>query len=213
MVFPTKTSPEAIRAAAVGILEDEGEAALTLRRIAGILGITPNALYRYYRSRDVLIAAVADEVARRLLEAINKALDQLGTAPAPSAEARVRTLMQVYAEFADAHPDLYQTLTTDRSAAEAELPRPLGYEQLWLRAVEVIEPLTGPANAIVAAMTLWSLLHGRWALNRANLLDGRKPRDIDTFAIDAFLRGLSKPKRGPVAAKPRVHFRESTLPS
>jgi len=194
MVFPTKTNPVAIRAAAIKLLENEGETALTLRRIAGILGITPNALYRYYASRDVLITAVADEVARRLLTAINQALDHLGTAPAPCAEARVRTLMQVYAKFADAHPDLYQTLTTDRSAAEAGLPQPLGYEQLWLKAVEVIEPLTGPANATVAAMTLWSLLHGRWALNRANLLDGKKPGDIDAFAIDAFLKGLAMPK-------------------
>ncbi len=162
-----------------------------MRRIAGILGITANALYRHYRSRDVLLAAVADEVARRLLAALNQALDDLGTAPAPDTKVRIRTLMQVYAKFADTHPELYQTFATDRSAAEAGLPRPLRYEELWLKAVEVIEPLTGPANAIMAAITLWSLLHGRWALNRANLLEGKKPGDVDAFAIDAFLRGLT----------------------
>ncbi len=146
MAFPSRTSAEAIKAAAIGLLEEEGETALTLRRIAGILGITPNALYRYYRSRDVLIAAIADEVARRLLAAINKALDGLATAPAPDAKARIKTMMQVYANFADTHPELYQTFVTDRSDAEAGLPRPLGYEELWLKAVEVIEPLTGPAT-------------------------------------------------------------------
>lgn len=203
MVFPAKTNPEAIRAAAIGLLEGEGEAALTLRRIAGILGITPNALYRHYASRDVLMAAVADEVARRLLEAINQALDKLGTMPAPCAEVRVRTLVRVYATFADGHPDLYQMLMIDRSAAEAGLPRPLGYEQLWLKAVEVIEPLTGPANAQMAAITLWSLLHGRWALNRANLLEGGKPSDIDAFAIDTLLRGLAMAKSPLDVAQPR----------
>jgi AcrR family transcriptional regulator len=189
MAFPNKTSPEAIKAAAIDVLEQEGEAALTLRRIAGVLGITPNALYRYYGSRDVLIAAVADEVARRLLAAINLALAELG--PASSAEARIGTLMRVYARFCDAHPDLYQTFATDRTTAEAGLPRPLGYEELWLKAVEVIEPLTGPANAVMAAVTLWSVLHGRWALKRANLLSDEKPDDIDAFAINAFLKGLA----------------------
>jgi AcrR family transcriptional regulator len=191
MAFPSRTSAEAIKAAAIDLLEEEGETALTLRRIAGVLGITPNALYRYFRSRDVLIAAVADEVARRLLAAVNQALDGLGTAPAPDARTRIKTLMQVYANFADTHPELYQTFATDRSNAEIGLPRPLGYEELWLKAVEVIEPLTGPATAIMAAITLWSLLHGRWALNRANLLDGEKPDDIDAFAIDALIRGLA----------------------
>ncbi len=191
MVFPRRTSPEAIKAAAIGLLEEEGETALTMRRIAGILGITANALYRHYRSRDVLIAAVADEVAGRLLAALNQALDDLETTPVPDAKARIRTLMQVYAKFADTHPELYQTFATDRSAAGAGLPRPLDYEELWLKAVEVIELLTGPANAIMAAITLWSLLHGRWALSRANLLNGEKPDAIDAFANDAFLRGLT----------------------
>lgn len=191
MAYPSKTSPEAIKAAAIGLLEREGEAALTLRRVASTLGVVPNALYRYYATRDVLVAAVADEVARRLLAAINDALDRQGQDAPRCAEDRVRTLLEVYAAFADARPALYATLMTDRPDAEAALPQPLGYELLWLRVIEVLEPLTGQADAPAAAVTLWSLLHGMWALDRANLLDGQKPKDVAGFAVNAVLKGLA----------------------
>lgn len=191
MAYPSKTSPEAIKAAAIGLLEREGEAALTLRRVASTLGVVPNALYRYYATRDVLVAAVADEVARRLLAAINDALDRQGQDAPRCAEDRVRTLLEVYAAFADAHPALYATLMTDRPDAEAALPQPLGYELLWLRVIEMLEPLTGQADAPAAAVTLWSLLHGMWALERANLLGGQKPKDVAGFAVSAVLKGLA----------------------
>ena len=190
MAYPSKTNPAAIKAAAIGLLEREGEAALTLRRVAGILGVVPNALYRYYATRDLLVAAVADDVARRLLAAIDQALERLdGDAPRDPKE-RIRTLMEVYAAFADDHPDLYGTLMTDRPSAEAKLPQPLGYDLLWLRVIEVLEPLTGRADAPSAAVTLWSLLHGMWALERANLLGDQKPKDAAGFAVNAVLKGL-----------------------
>lgn len=187
MAFPSKTDGHAIMAAAIELLERDGEAALTLRRVSSRLGVTPNALYRYYSSRDVLVAAVANEVARRLLEAINLAL--AGTIKADSA-VRVRTLMDVYADFADTHPTLYLTLTTAKASAAAELPVPLHPDLLWLKVIEVLEPLTGQANAPAAAVTLWSLLHGMWALKQANRLGGKKPEDINDFALEVFLKGL-----------------------
>ena len=191
MVYPSKTSPEAIRAAAIGLLEREGEAALTLRRVAGMLGVVPNALYRYYATRDALVAAVADQVARRLLAAIDEALNCPGLDVPRRPEGRIRTLMQVCAAFADTHPALYATLMTIRPAAEAELPQPLGYDLLWARVIEALEPLTGQADAPAAAVTLWSLLHGMWALDRANLLGDQKPKDVGGFAINAVLKGLA----------------------
>ena len=189
MAYPNKTSPAAIKAAAIGLLEREGEAALTLRRVAGMLGVNPNALYRYYATRDVLVSAVADEVARRLLAAIDAGLERPGRG-GPCKE-RVRTLMEVYAAFADDHPALYGTLMTDRPSAEAELPQPLGYDLLWSRVVEVLEPVTGGADAPSAAVAIWSLLHGLWALQRANLLGEQKPKGVTGFAINTALKGLS----------------------
>lgn len=194
MVYPGKTSPDAIRKAAIDVLEREGGAALTMRRVASELGLTPNALYRYYSGRDVLVAAVADEAARRLLATINDTLDQREAddeAAAPTAPERIRMLTEVYAEFARANPALYTTLMTDMTEAEAALAQPLGHDALWDRVLEIIAPLTGSENAPAAAVTLWSLMHGMWALERANLLRGRKPNDVGRFGINAFIKGLT----------------------
>ena len=72
-------------------------------------------------------------------------------------------------KFAHSHPALYQTLMTDMSPAEVHLPKPLGHDELWLKVVEILTPLTGMANVALAAVTLWSFVHGMLTLERANL--------------------------------------------
>jgi AcrR family transcriptional regulator len=189
MAFPKKTSPEAIRTVAIDLLEKEGETTLTIRRVASKLGLAPNALYGHFPTRDILVAAVADEVAKRLLAAINNALAKLKTQKA-NPEKQVRTLIEVYIKFARSHPALYQTLMTDMSPAEVHLPKPLGHDEPWLKVVEILTPLTGMANVALAAVTLWSFVHGMLTLERANLLGGKKPSDVSEFGMDALLKGL-----------------------
>ena len=198
MPYPGKTNPDAIRAAALNLLEREGHAALTLRRLAGELGLVPNALYRYFASREILVAAVADEVARQLVQRATDRLIASETAMGPAGLdpiARIRILAKVYAAFGEDHPALYETLTADRSEAEATLPRPLGHDLLWELVIGTLTPLTGEEAAPAAAVTLWGLLHGLWSLQRANLLGGKKPADIAPFAIDALLEGMIRVNR------------------
>jgi AcrR family transcriptional regulator len=190
MAFPSKTSPEAIRAAAIELLEREGESALTLRRIARALGVVPNALYRYFDSREALMGGIADEAAARLLAAIRAEFERLDSGA--SAEQRCRAFMKVYIAFSQAHPWLYQTLLSDLRAAGPDALHPVGHEGLWRSAIETLAPLTGPETAPFAAVTLWSLLHGMWALRRANLLGGMKPEEFGDYAIETMLKGLRR---------------------
>lgn len=52
------------------VLVTEGDAAVTMRRVSEGLGLSPSAIYRYFKSRDDLIAAVwrrrLDEIGDRL---------------------------------------------------------------------------------------------------------------------------------------------------
>jgi TetR/AcrR family tetracycline transcriptional repressor len=50
---------------AVGILDLFGLPDLSMRRIAGELGLQPSALYHHFASKQELLAAVADELLRR----------------------------------------------------------------------------------------------------------------------------------------------------
>ena len=51
---------EKIAAAASLILDEEGHGAVTIRRVAGAVGITPMAVYRHYPDRQGLLNALAD---------------------------------------------------------------------------------------------------------------------------------------------------------
>jgi AcrR family transcriptional regulator len=66
---PAKLSRDAIVAAALGLLDREGAQALTMRRLAGELGVEAMSLYRHVADRAALLEGLADrltsEVARR----------------------------------------------------------------------------------------------------------------------------------------------------
>jgi AcrR family transcriptional regulator len=60
----TRLSERAILDAAVELSRTEGVKGLTMRALAGALGVSPMATYHYVRSRDELLLLVADEVMR-----------------------------------------------------------------------------------------------------------------------------------------------------
>ena len=140
------------------------------------------------------MAAIADEVARRLLAAIKQALADSEPKARRSRRAaadRVRLMVKIYTAFADDHPVLLQTMMTHKAKGEAALPKPLGHDLLWDQGIALIAPLTGLKKAPAAAVTLWGLLHGLRELQRANLLGGKKPADVVGFGVDALIKGLT----------------------
>jgi AcrR family transcriptional regulator len=189
MPYPNKITRLAVIDAALALVEGEGPEALTLRRLAGNVGVTANALYRYFDSRDDLLAASTDAVIQRLIITIANAMSEL---PGDvTAEARVRRLLAVYSHFAQSNPALYRTFLSPKDEAGANLPKRHAHERLWDQCLEIIEPLVGPNDAPSATVSIWGLLHGLWTLRQAGVLGGRKPLEIDSYAFDVIIRGLS----------------------
>ena len=54
-----------VLAHAVALLDTHGLAALTMRRLGSELGVQPSAIYHHFPSKQVLLAAVADEILAR----------------------------------------------------------------------------------------------------------------------------------------------------
>ena len=50
---------------AIGVLDESGLDALTMRRLAADLGVQPGALYHHFDGKDALLAALAEEILRR----------------------------------------------------------------------------------------------------------------------------------------------------
>jgi AcrR family transcriptional regulator len=51
-------TPEKIAAAAIDIVRQDGQAALSMRRVAGLFGVDVAALYRHFENKDALLAEV-----------------------------------------------------------------------------------------------------------------------------------------------------------
>src|SRR3954466_15045845 len=88
---------QVIRAAGE-LAESHGWAAVTMRRLAGVLGVTQPVLYSAFTSRQALV----DEVALQGFSDIAAALGAAG--PTPLAR------MRAYLDFATAHPRVYEAM-------------------------------------------------------------------------------------------------------
>ena len=190
MPYPRKVDRRIIIDAAVALVEREGEQALALRRVAEDVGVTANALYRYFATRGMLVAATADAVAHRLSDAIDEGMADLPEGE--TVERRIRNLLTIYSNFAQTNPALYSTFQNADREAAAKLPRPRYHEILWDQSLSIIEPLVGSEDGPAATVSLWALLHGMWALRQAGVLGGKKPADISDYAFEVIIRGLSR---------------------
>lgn len=151
-------SPRAQQIVGVGreLLEAEGAAALTMRRVADALGIRAPSLYKHLPDKAALEAAIiADgfEEAAALFEAkTDGAADPMGA------------LVQAFRTFASAHPHMYRLMT------ERPLPRDRLPAGLEARTAAPLLRLTGsPARARAA----WAFIHGMIILE----LNDRFPSD------------------------------------
>ena len=59
---PKGVTRQAVAVAALAVCEEEGVEQLSMRRVAGRLGVTPMALYNHVQGKDELVELVADHV-------------------------------------------------------------------------------------------------------------------------------------------------------
>src|ERR1700758_1589340 len=90
--------------AAMELLEESGETALSLRAVARRAGVSPGAPYRHYADREALISAVAAVGYRELA-------GQLAAAhPAPATPDDLAAVAVAYVDFALAKPALFRVM-------------------------------------------------------------------------------------------------------
>ena len=148
-----------IVAAARRILEEEGVEALTMRRLAGAVGMRAPSLYKYFPTKRAVEAALIEEAMVELGQALHAAL----RTPARGA---VRNLLEAYRRTAVGGPALY------RLATAGPLPRedlPSGLEA-WAG-----EPFFLVTGEPWKAQALFSFAHGMVILE----LDDRFPPGSD----------------------------------
>ena len=152
---------EEVVAVARQLLEEEGAATLTMRRLADRVGIRAPSLYKHFPDKAALEAAVIatgfEDAAVAFEAAVETAPDPLGA------------LAAAYRRFALDHPHLYRLMNG------GPLPRqhlPPGLED------RTAAPLLRVAGTQARARAIWAFAHGMVMLE----LDHRFPPDADLDA-------------------------------
>lgn len=95
------TTAEHIAKVALEILESEGPDAVSMRRIAHAVGVTPMAIYHHFPNRQALLNSVVDREFAHFLEYIQ-------TQPAHgSMESLMVGCMDAYVDYAFDHPRIF----------------------------------------------------------------------------------------------------------
>jgi AcrR family transcriptional regulator len=169
--------------AAMELLEESGETALSLRAVARRAGVSPAAPYRHYADREALVSAVAALGYRELAE-------RLGAAhPSPSTPEQLTSVAVAYVHFALERPALFRIMfgepcdrdNDERAAATAVVT-------LYLR--EIVGRAFPGADAEAMATAIWALVHGLAFLHLDGKLDASTPSAVAkrvTAAIQALL--------------------------
>lgn len=179
----------ALLRAAMDLLEERGETALSLRAVARRAGVSPAAPYRHYADREALVSAVAAVGYRELAERLAAAH------PSPSTPEQLASVAIAYVQFALERPALFRIMfgepcdrdNDERVAATAAVSH-------YLRAI--VERTFPQADAEALATAIWALVHGLALLHLDGKLDSRTPSvvaDRVTAAIEAVLTVTGRP--------------------
>ncbi len=171
--------------AAERVLQDEGVAALSVRRVAREVGVVPSAVYNHFENREALLTAVAADGYLQL--------GLLGTRMQSSraqSEQILRQLGRSYLRFAAKSPNLYRLMFSAevvayRNNPELERVSDSSFGRLtdWWYGAGHFDPKKS-AVEYPYAVSVWAILHGA-ALQMIDGLvavDTGKNASIDRFA-------------------------------
>jgi AcrR family transcriptional regulator len=110
------STAERIARAAGKLVEREGADAVTMRRVAKSVGITPMALYRHFADRNALLNALAEAGFEGL------AVRLANTTMPTQAEQRLLRILDVFLDFALARPRLFELMFLQQRAGARQFP-------------------------------------------------------------------------------------------
>lgn len=198
---------ETILDAAMLLLGRDGVDGLTLQAVAAELGLVTTALYRYFPSKNALLAALQRRTVTALHARLRALLDDLERAHA-NEPPRVRALLPIVAL-----PAFYEGSRRAMPEAFRLLMTMLGDPRLMLGDEDALRtaPLLGamlsdvgglfthavktgalpPGDVVEQTLIVWSLLQGTTALGKLGRFNPRLGESdaLATAALSALLRG------------------------
>ncbi len=188
-----QTTAEHIAQAALEILEAEGPEAVSMRRVASAVGITPMAIYHHFPGREALLNFITDREFSKLLQYI------LAHPLRGTSGARLIGVMEGYVDYALDRPRVFDYVFSRPRPGARQFPR-----DFRARRSPTLNPI---ADTITAAMehgylkrddvweiafALWAHVHGYVMLYRAGRigLSAKEFRELIRRSLRRFVHGL-----------------------
>lgn len=190
---------------AMRIVAERGIDGLTLREVTSAHGISAGAIYRYFPSKNAMIA----ELQRRIVRALGEAIagcraDAEAWAVSAGIDAQTRALLHIviagpfYANYARDYPFEFglmakslgdqHYLIEDRAARRIFTVSAADFASLSAPIAEAAaKGVLAPGNAVERAIVLWAGLHGLAQLRKLNRLTP------DLFQVETLIRELVEP--------------------
>lgn len=159
------------------LLYEEGHKALSMRKIAKMVGVSATSIYLHFENKDHLLHTLIEESVEELSRAIEHS-----ALPEKDTIERLKSIIDHYVDFALSNPEKYQIIYTVRSDAMARYPKEKFrkarrcYEHL-VKTIEegVQKEIMEVDEPVVAAYSIWAQLHGVVSV----VLNQRLDRRID----------------------------------
>ncbi len=156
--------------AAAQVVAAEGLDALSMSKLADAVDYTPGALYRYFDSKDALLARLVERILGDVRAALADATAALPARTSPL--ARVAALAAAYREFARREPHRFGLLAMTMAEPRILLQERVHAQAVAVAVVAALQPLAAalaaaatadllaPGDATERTLCLFAMLHG-----------------------------------------------------
>jgi AcrR family transcriptional regulator len=192
-VSANKNTADRIARVALAILEQEGPEAVSMRRVASAVGITPMAIYHHFSDREALLNTVTDREFAKLLSHI-QAHPLNG-----SLENRVIAVMEGYVDYSFKQPRVFDYVFSRVRSDARKYPQDFRARRsptlnpiADMLAGEMEKGLLKQDDVWEVAFALWAHIHGYVMLYRAGRIDlsEKEFRKLLHRSLRRFLHGL-----------------------
>ena len=177
-----------IALAARRLLEEEGVGAVSMRRVARAVGVTPMAIYRHYQNRAALLDALAEEGFAELAASLR------GRRLVGNAETQLLEVAEVFLDHALATPRLFELMFLTPREGARRYPQDFKARRSPTATLAAEIVARGMANGAVRKDDPWEIVletgamaHGLIMLYLAGRVD-LAPEEFRALYLRAFRR-------------------------
>ncbi|HEX8171721.1 MAG TPA: TetR/AcrR family transcriptional regulator [Thermoanaerobaculia bacterium] len=165
-----RSTREAILDVAEEIYRTEGAEALSMRHIAGTVGVSATALYRHYRGKEDLLNAIADRGFEELAAAFDRARIR-GT----SARERLLAIVDAFRGYAVKKPAVFDLMFFARRPGARRYPT--AFEKSESPSAKLLVEVlreSGVDDPVGASLLIWAAAQGLISLDRAERFESER---------------------------------------